>query len=159
MILYPLRASRTASPFGIQCQISADLFPFFPSSPPPTDCVFEVGQQKCFRSPRKVSNEIEELSNGCQVICAIMVVSKEKKALAENLPALRLSKNPSGRFGGPQPSKCNPNPATCAADSQALRSKVSLHCFPPGRLIEPRGKQCKYSEKDAAGGLFRHAER
>ena len=69
----------------------------------------------------------------------------------------RLSKNPSRWFGGPQPSKCNPNPATCAADSEALRSKVSLHCFPPGRLIEPRGKQCKYSEKDAAGGLFRHA--
>ena len=41
----------------------------------------------------------------------------------------------------------------------SLRSKVSLHCFPPGRLIEPRGKQCKYSEKDAAGGLFRHAEK
>ena len=70
----------------------------------------------------------------------------------------RLSKNLFGWFGGPQPSKCNPNPATCAADSEALRSKVSLHCFLPGRLIEPRGKQCKYSEKDAAGGLFRHAE-
>ena len=70
---------------------------------------------------------------------------------------VRLSKNLFGWFGGPQPSKCNPNPATCAADSEALRSKVSLHCFPPGRLIEPRGKQCKYSEKDAAGGLFRHA--
>ena len=74
------------------------------------------------------------------------------------LTRVRLSKNLFGWFGGPQPSKCNPNPATCAADSEALRSKVSLHCFPPGRLIEPRGKQCKYSEKDAAGGLFRHAE-
>ena len=71
---------------------------------------------------------------------------------------VRLSKNLFGWFGGPQPSKCNPNPATCAADSEALRSKVSLHCFPPGRLIEPRGKQCKYSEKDAIGGLFRHAD-
>ena len=79
-------------------------------------------------------------------------------SLRSKVSLRRLSKNLFGWFGGPQPSKCNPNPATCAADSEALRSKVSLHCFPPGRLIEPRGKQCKYSEKDAAGGLFRHAE-
>src|SRR5699024_8656119 len=68
--------------------------------------------------------------------------------------ALRLSKNPSGRFGGPQPSKCHPNPATCAADSQALRSKVSLHCFPPGRLIEPRGKQCNLRKRTPQADFF-----
>ena len=37
---------------------------------------------------------------------------------------------PLGRLGGPKPSKCNPNPATCAAGSEALRSKVSLHVSP-----------------------------
>ena len=47
----------------------------------------------------------------------------------------------SGRFGGPKPSNCNPNPATCAADSEALHSKVSLRGFPPGRPVGPRGKQ------------------
>ena len=44
----------------------------------------------------------------------------------------RLSKKPSGRFGGPKPSKCNPHPATCAADSETLLRKVSLRRFPPG---------------------------
>ena len=47
-------------------------------------------------------------------------------------------KNPSGRFGGPKPSKCNPNPATCAADSETLLRKVSLRCFPPG---SPTGRE------------------
>ena len=36
-----------------------------------------------------------------------------------------------GWFGGPQPSKCHPNPATCAADSETLLRKVSLRRFPP----------------------------
>src|SRR5699024_2463482 len=54
---------------------------------------------------------------------------------------LRLSKNPSGRFGGPKPSKCNPHPATCAADAEALPCKVSLRCFPPGSPAGTRGKQ------------------
>lgn len=35
-------------------------------------------------------------------------------------------------FGGPKPSKENPNPATCAADSEVLLCKVSLRYFPPG---------------------------
>ncbi len=42
----------------------------------------------------------------------------------------RPSKNLLGRLGGPKPSNCNPNPATCAAGSEILRSKVSLHVSP-----------------------------
>ena len=47
---------------------------------------------------------------------------------------------PLGRLGGPKPSECNPNPATCAAGSEILRSKGSLHvspAAPPGA-----GKTC-----------------
>jgi len=33
----------------------------------------------------------------------------------------RLSINPLGGVGGPQPSDCNPNPATCAVGSEALQ--------------------------------------
>ena len=39
-------------------------------------------------------------------------------------------------------------------DSEALRSKVSLHCFPPGRLIEPRGKQCKLRKRTPQADFF-----
>ena len=46
----------------------------------------------------------------------------------------RLSKKPSGRFGGPKSSKYNPNPATCAADS-GLAAQGFLAPFP---AREPR---------------------
>ena len=45
-------------------------------------------------------------------------------------PQRRTVENPIGRLGGPKPSKYNPNPATCAAGSEALRSKVSLRVSP-----------------------------
>ena len=41
-------------------------------------------------------------------------------------------RTPWGRFGGPKPSNCNPNPATCAAGSGALRSKVQHITLPRG---------------------------
>ena len=68
---------------------------------------------------------------------------------------LQNVKKPSGLFGGPKPSKCNPNPATCVADSEALLCKVSLRYLPPVRPKGARGKQRSHSEKDATGGLFR----
>ena len=43
-----------------------------------------------------------------------------------------LSKNPLGRLGGLRPSQCHPNPATCAAGSEALRSKVQHITLPRG---------------------------
>ncbi|MCI5957998.1 MAG: hypothetical protein MRZ54_13540, partial [Clostridiales bacterium] len=51
----------------------------------------------------------------------------------------RLSINPLGGVGGPQPSDCNPNPATCAVGSEALRSKVSLQGSPaaPKAQVNP----------------------
>ena len=39
---------------------------------------------------------------------------------------------PQGHRFPPSTSKCNPAPATCAVDSEALRSKVSLRRSPPG---------------------------
>ena len=39
-------------------------------------------------------------------------------------PAFKHRKPHRGRLGGPKPSQCHPNPATCAAGSEALRSKV-----------------------------------
>ena len=42
---------------------------------------------------------------------------------------LRLSKNLLGWLGGPKPFKCNPNPATCAADS-GLAVQGFLALFP-----------------------------
>ena len=43
-----------------------------------------------------------------------------------------LSKNPLGSLGGLRPSQCHPNPATCAAGSEALRSKVQHITLPRG---------------------------
>ena len=48
---------------------------------------------------------------------------------------LRLSQNLLGWLGGPKPSKCNPNPATCAADS-GLAVQGFLALFP---AREPHG--------------------
>ena len=41
-----------------------------------------------------------------------------------------MSKNLLGVSEGRSPPSCIPNPAACAVDSEALRSKVSLHVFP-----------------------------
>ena len=70
------------------------------------------------------------------------------------MPLLRLSKNPSGRFGGLKPSKCNPNPATCAADSEALLCKVSLRRFPPGSPMGARGKRRKSRKRTPQADFF-----
>ena len=43
-----------------------------------------------------------------------------------------MSKNPFGWFGGPQPSKCKANPATCAADSQACAARFPYGVSRPG---------------------------
>ena len=61
---------------------------------------------------------------------------------------------PLGRLGGPKPSKCNPNPATCAAGSEILRSKVSLHVSPAAP--QAQGKRV-LAEKAGSAGLFRQA--
>lgn len=59
------------------------LIPFsFPHHLRQQTAFLKLVKQKCFHPLRKVSNEVEELSNGCQVICAIMVLSKKAKALA-----------------------------------------------------------------------------
>ena len=55
--------------------------------------------------------------------------------------------------------QCNKNPATRAADSEALRSKVSLRCFPPGSSKGARGKQRKLLEKERRRRTFGHANR
>ena len=67
---------------------------------------------------------------------------------------LRLSKNLLGGSEGRSPPKGIPNPATCAVDSEALRSKVSLHVSPAAPKAQ--GKRV-LAEKAAAGGLFRQA--
>ena len=52
---------------------------------------------------------------------------------AGNAAPGKLSKKTSGRFGGlKQPSKCNPNPATCAADSQACAARFPCAVSRPG---------------------------
>ena len=73
------------------------------------------------------------------------------------IPGRRLQavKKPSGRFGGPRPPSCIPNPATCAVDSEALRSKVSLRVSPAA--LKAQGKRV-LAEKAGAAGLFRHAD-
>ena len=71
-------------------------------------------------------------------------------------PLTDRRKTPLGRFGGPKPSKYNPNPATCAAGSEALRSKVSLHVSPAAP--QAQGKRV-LAEKAGSAGLFRQAER
>ena len=67
-----------------------------------------------------------------------------------------LSKNPFGELGGPKPSNCHPNPATCAAGSEALRSKASLHVSPAAP--QAQGKRV-LATKAGAAGPFRQAER
>ena len=67
----------------------------------------------------------------------------------------RLSKNLLGGSEGRSPPSCIPNPATCAVDSEALRSKVSLHVSPAAPKAQ--GK-CVLAEKAATGGLFRQPE-
>ena len=67
----------------------------------------------------------------------------------------QTAKNFPGGSEGRSPPSCIPNPATCAVDSEALRSKVSLHVSPAAP--QAQGKRV-LSEKAAAGGLFRHAE-
>ena len=49
-----------------------------------------------------------------------------------------IIKNPSGWFGGPQPSEYNPNPATCAADSEACAARFPYGVFRPGG---PEGRE------------------
>src|SRR5699024_6943607 len=64
-------------------------------------------------------------------------------------------RTPLGRLGGPKPSKCHPNPATCAAGSEALRSKVSLRVSPAA----PRAQWKRVlSEKAGSAGLFRQTK-
>ena len=60
-------------------------------------------------------------------------------------------KTPLGRLGGPKPSKYNPNPATCAAGSEALRSKVSLRVSPAAPKAQ--GKRV-LAEKASNAGFF-----
>ena len=60
-----------------------------------------------------------------------------------------------GGSEGRSPPSCIPNPATCAVDSEALRSKVSLRVSPAA--LKAQGKRV-LSEKIAAGELFRQAE-
>ena len=67
----------------------------------------------------------------------------------------RLSKNLLGGSEGRSPPKGIPNPATCAVDSEALPSKVSLHVSPAAPKAQ--GKRV-LAEKAAAGGLFRQAD-
>ena len=55
---------------------------------------------------------------------------------------------------GRSPPSCIPNPATCAVDSEALRSKVSLRVSPAA--LKAQGKRV-LSEKIAVGELFRQA--
>ena len=60
-----------------------------------------------------------------------------------------------GGSEGRGPPSCIPNPATCAVDLEALRSKVSLRVSPVA--LKAQGKRV-LSEKLAAGELFRQAE-
>ena len=64
---------------------------------------------------------------------------RQKRTGCRGIMPLRLSINPLGGVGGPQPSDCNPNPATCAVGSEALRSKVSLQGSPaaPKAQVNP----------------------
>ena len=75
---------------------------------------------------------------------------------------------PWGRLGGPKPSKYNPNPATCAAGSEALRSKVSLRVSPAApqaqgkRVLAEKAGSAAFSDKlkpppetVSGGGLLR----
>ena len=65
------------------------------------------------------------------------------------LSTVRPLKNPTGRLGGPKPSKYNPNPATCAAGSEALRSKVSLRVSPAAP--QAQGKRVLAKKAGVAG--------
>ena len=67
----------------------------------------------------------------------------------------RLQKTLQGGSEGRSPPSCIPNPATCAVDSEALRSKVSLRVSPAA--LKAQGKRV-LSEKIAAGELFGQAE-
>ena len=67
---------------------------------------------------------------------------------AQSLP-MPSAEKPLGRLGGPQPSKDNPNPATCAAGSEALRSKVSLHVSPAAPKAQ--GKRVLAKKAGSAG--------
>ena len=61
-----------------------------------------------------------------------------------------LSKNPLGSLGGLRPSQCHPNPATCAAGSEALRSKVQHITLPRGCRKERQAPSCAIR----SGGVY-----
>ena len=67
---------------------------------------------------------------------------------------LQNVKKPSGWFGGPKPSKCNPNPATCVADSEALLCKVSLRYLPPVRLKGREGNSVHIRKRTPQADFF-----
>ena len=61
------------------------------------------------------------------------------------------------RLGGSEgrsPPSCIPNPATCAVDSEALRSKVSLRRPPPGAAEGGVGGRRKPGGKDRRRRAF-----
>ena len=62
---------------------------------------------------------------------------------------------PQGGSEGRSPPSNNPNPATCAVDSEALRSKVSSQGSPPAPQAQVNPVS---AEKIAAGELFRRPE-
>jgi hypothetical protein len=57
----------------------------------------------------------------------------------------RLLTKPLGGVGGPKPSGCNPKPATCAAVSEALRSKVSIRRSPPVNEVSRQRAKARQS--------------
>ena len=65
-----------------------------------------------------------------------------------------LSKTPWEVSEGRSPPIANPNPATCAVGSEALRSKAFLTVF-SGRARRAQEKTAVSAEKIAAGELFR----
>ncbi|MCI5957379.1 MAG: Gfo/Idh/MocA family oxidoreductase [Clostridiales bacterium] len=93
------------------------------------------------------------LKAGCYVLCelpltmdfdgvwALIVATLDApgRLMAAGAPRFSVLKNSPGGVGGPQPSDCNLNPATCAGGSEALRSKVSLQDSPaaPQAQVNP----------------------
>ncbi len=96
----------------------------------------------------------EALRSKVQHITLLRGCRKGRQAPSYLIRSGGPSKNPIGRLGGPKPSKYNPNPATCAAGSEALRSKVSLRVSPAAPKAQ--GKRV-LAEKAGSASLFRQA--
>ena len=87
-------------------------------------------------------------------MAAAVSVQSEKKKGGPSGHASDCQKTLQGGSEGRSPLSCIPNPATCAVDSEALRSKVSLRVSPAA--LKAQGKRV-LSEKIAVGELFRQA--